>query len=161
QPFAPEPVRGAFPTAGQLSDRRWQRRANGRTRGGQLPRLCTGTPQLRITFPKHLGDGEGPRAALMGGDREAIGGPIDNPSVVKVRKDYVGWSGGLQVTWRTDPHRDRHVHRGRQQKGRLLQFGRGKLGELRRGWWQKIRNRRRRREIVTRVAEEECRLLDE
>jgi len=94
----------------------------------------------------------------MVGDREAIGRPISNHSVVKVRKDYIIW--GLQVTWRTDPHRNRHVNWRRQQKRRLRQFGRGKLEELRRGWWQKLRNRWRWREAVGRVTEEDCRLLD-
>src|SRR5262249_37450183 len=90
-----------------------------------------------------------------------IGPRIGNYSVVKVRKDHIICSGGLQVTWRMDPQWNRDVNWRRQQKRRLRQFGRGKLDELRRGWWQKLRNWRRWREVVSRVTEEDCRLLDE
>jgi len=158
RPFAAEPVHGAVPTACQLGDRRWQCRANVAIERGLLPTLCTGAAQLPMSVPSCLRARQSPRAALMVGDREAIGRPISNHSVVKVRKDYIIW--GLQVTWRTDPHRNRHVNWRRQQKRRLRQFGRGKLEELRRGWWQKLRNRWRWREAVGRVTEEDCRLLD-
>ena len=157
-----ELVRAAVSADCQLGDRRWQCRANIGTPRGQLPTLCTGAPQLPITVPGYLRWRQRPRAALVVGDGEGISRPVGNDSIVKIRKDHIVCSGGLQVMWRTDPHRNRDVNRRRQQKRCLRQFWRGKLGELRRRWRQKaFWNRRRRREVVSRVAEENCRLLHE
>jgi hypothetical protein len=64
------------------------------------------------------------------------------------------------VLWRTYPHRNRNVNRGWQNDRYLREFWWRKLREVRRGYREKgLRHGRWRREVVIRVAEKDCWLL--
>jgi hypothetical protein len=153
---------GAAALARQRGDRRRQGRTNVGNSRGLLATLCTRALLLPITAPGQLRGLQRPRATCLVGDRDGIGRPVGYHSAVQVCKDHVVCSRGLQLRWRTDPHGDWNVNGSRQQERGLRHLWRGKFVKSWREWWQKVFwNGRRRREVVIRVTEEDCRLLDE